>query len=153
RASGGVVIDLDRGLEARQGVLEQGVLFDVGQDGVVGGAELVSGREGRVAPERAEVAVPWDERVGVRGGRGVERRRIATAVGVVPVGRFEVGDAEADLFEVVRGLQAGGGGADFLDGGQQQADEDGYDGNDDQQFDQGERGTAAHGGALLWEVS
>ena len=36
-------------------------------------------------------------------------------------------------------LHARGGLADLLDGGQQQADEDGDDGDDDEQFDQRER--------------
>src|SRR5262249_9298229 len=45
---------------------------------------------------------------------------------------------QAKLFEVVLGLGAGGGLADFLHGRQQQADQDGDDGNHHQQLDQGE---------------
>jgi hypothetical protein len=55
------------------------------------------------------------------------------AVGVVVV----VG-GQAELLEVVGALDAGGGLADLLDGGQQQADQDGDDGDDDEQFDEGE---------------
>jgi hypothetical protein len=43
------------------------------------------------------------------------------------------------LVEVVLAAHAGGGFADFLDGGEQQADQDGDDGDDDEQFDQRER--------------
>src|SRR5262249_14633733 len=54
--------------------------------------------------------------------------------------------ADTDLVQVVLALQPAGGLADLLDGGHQQADEDGDDGNDHQQFDQREGGTAAvHG--------
>jgi hypothetical protein len=46
---------------------------------------------------------------------------------------------ESDLVEVVTALDAGGGRADLLDGGEQQADEDGDDGDHHQQLDQRER--------------
>src|SRR5262249_26194868 len=46
---------------------------------------------------------------------------------------------EADLLEVVGALGAGGSGADLLDGGEQQADEDGDDGDHHQNLDQRER--------------
>ena len=49
---------------------------------------------------------------------------------------------QADLLEVVGALDAGGGLADLLHGGQQQADQDGDDGDDDQQLDQREAGAA-----------
>src|SRR5262249_12074145 len=52
---------------------------------------------------------------------------------------------DADLLEVVLALGAGGGFADLLDGGQQQADQDGDDGDHDQQFDEGEGSAAPHG--------
>jgi hypothetical protein len=48
-------------------------------------------------------------------------------------------DAEADLLEVVGALRPRGGLADLLDGGQQEADEDGDDGDHHQQLDQRER--------------
>ena len=47
-------------------------------------------------------------------------------------------DGEAELFEVVLTPQAGGGLADFLDGRQQQTDEDGDDRYHHQQLDQRE---------------
>jgi hypothetical protein len=50
----------------------------------------------------------------------------------------EIVDREADLLEIVRALHAGGGIADLLDRGQQQADQDGDDCDDDEQLDQGE---------------
>jgi hypothetical protein len=64
---------------------------------------------------------------------------------------------EADLFEVVLALGPRGSGPDFLDGGQEQADQDGDDGGDHQQFDQGEA-TAwgfllLHGHLLLTVIS
>ena len=46
---------------------------------------------------------------------------------------------EADLLEVVTALDAGGSRADLLDGEEQQADEDGDDGDHHQQLDQRER--------------
>src|SRR5262249_51873799 len=76
---------------------------------------------------------------------------VAAAVGVVAVGGLEVGDGQADLFEVVRRLDACGGLANLLDGGQEQADEDGDDGYHHQQLDQREGAAASHGGALLSE--
>ena len=54
---------------------------------------------------------------------------------------FVVVQGEADLLQVVLALHAGGGLADLLDGGQQQADQDGDDGDHDQQFDERERST------------
>src|SRR5262249_60787236 len=48
-------------------------------------------------------------------------------------------DGDAELFEVVGAGHAGGGGADLLDGGQQQADQHRDDGYDYQQLDQRER--------------
>jgi len=46
---------------------------------------------------------------------------------------------ERDLLQVVLGRHAGGGFADFLHGRQQQADQDGDDGDHHQQLDQRER--------------
>ena len=45
---------------------------------------------------------------------------------------------QAELLHVVLTLHAGGGLADLLDGGQQQADQDGDDGDHHQQLDEGE---------------
>src|SRR5205814_499252 len=45
---------------------------------------------------------------------------------------------DAKLLEVVGALHAGGGFADLLDGGEQESDEDGYDGDHHQQLDQRE---------------
>jgi len=47
---------------------------------------------------------------------------------------------QRDLLEVVGALDAGGGLAHLLDGGQQEADEDGDDGDHHQQLDQREAG-------------
>jgi hypothetical protein len=47
---------------------------------------------------------------------------------------------QADLPQVVLALGALGGGADLLDGGQEQADQDGDDGDHDEQFHQREGG-------------
>jgi hypothetical protein len=52
---------------------------------------------------------------------------------------------QADLLEVVRAGGAGGGVADFLHGGQQEADEHGDDGNHDEEFDQRERAAPSGG--------
>ena len=45
---------------------------------------------------------------------------------------------QGDLVQVVRTADAVGGLADFLDGGQEQPDQDADDGDDDQQLDQRE---------------
>jgi len=58
---------------------------------------------------------------------------------------------QAELLEVVGALHACGGLSDLLDGGQQQADEDGDDGDHHQQLDQRER-TARRGGTVLHET-
>jgi len=50
----------------------------------------------------------------------------------------EVVQRQAELLEVVAALHAGGGFAHLLDRGQEQADEDGDDGDDHQQLDQRE---------------
>ena len=60
---------------------------------------------------------------------------------------------QADLLEVVGAADACGRLADLLDGGQQQADEDGDDGDHHQQLDQREAGSSfslesGHGLAL-----
>src|SRR5262249_12960862 len=64
--------------------------------------------------------------------RVVQRGREPT-LGVV-----ETVQGQAELLEVVAALQACGRLADLLDGGQEQADEDGYDRYHHQKLDQGE---------------
>jgi hypothetical protein len=55
---------------------------------------------------------------------------------------------QTKLFEIILALHPRRGLADLLDGGQQEADEDGDDCDDDEQFDQRERRPAgAHGTA------
>src|SRR5947199_54813 len=61
--------------------------------------------------------------------------------GRVVVGGGAVVEGDAQLVQVVLGLGAGGGLADLLDRGQEQADEDGDDGDDDQQLDEREAAT------------
>ena len=53
---------------------------------------------------------------------------------------------QADLLQVVDALGAAGGLARRLHGGQEQADQDGDDGDHHQQFDQRETGAAEGGG-------
>ena len=77
-----------------------------------------------------------------RGGRAG-----AAAAGEVAEGAVVVVEGEADLLEVVGALQARGRIADLLDGGQQQADQDGDDGDHHQQFDQREAGGGGFGDA------
>src|SRR5262249_38388408 len=60
--------------------------------------------------------------------------------GELTVAVVEVVDGQPDLLEVVLALDACGGLADLLDGGQQQPDEDRYDCYDHQQLDQREPG-------------
>ena len=59
--------------------------------------------------------------------------------GSAPGGVVVVVDGQADLLQVVRALGPGGGLPDLLDGGQEQADQDGDDGDHHQQLDQRER--------------
>src|SRR5262249_31109681 len=73
-----------------------------------------------------------------RPGRAGKTR--APVVGEFAVVRIGVRvDGQADLLEVVLALGAAGGLADLLDGGEQEADEDGDDGDHHQQLDQRER--------------
>src|SRR5262249_15864368 len=60
---------------------------------------------------------------------------------------------QAKLLEVVRTLDPVGSLADFLDGRQEQADQDGDDGNHDEQFNQGEAATGTHGRFLVLRVT
>src|SRR5207249_1723110 len=73
---------------------------------------------------------------GVRGGRP-----FAAVVREELVGVVEVVHRQPDLLEVVARLHAGGGLAHLLHCGQQQADQDGNDGNHHQQFDEREGGS------------
>src|SRR5262245_51001658 len=67
------------------------------------------------------------------------------------IGVLEVVDREPDLLEIVLALRAGGRLANFLNGRQQEADQDGDDGDYDQQLDQRECGaTACDGVHELW---
>lgn len=77
------------------------------------------------------------------GGPGDGRRQ--PVVGVVVQGR-----SEADLPDVIEAADAGGSVADFLDGGEQQAGQDGDRRYHDEEFEQGIRGAARHGVALNW---
>ena len=60
-------------------------------------------------------------------------------------GRVVVVQGDADLLQVVRALDAPGGLAGRLDGGQQQGDQHGDDRDHDQQLDQCEGSTMMHG--------
>jgi hypothetical protein len=55
---------------------------------------------------------------------------------------------QADLVQVVLALEACGGLADLLDGGQEHADQDRDDRDDHQQLDQGEGTAVTHGRTL-----
>jgi len=63
---------------------------------------------------------------------------VRAAGGEVPDAVVVVLKGEADLLEVVGALHSGGGFTHLLDGGEQQADQDGDDGDHDEQFDQRE---------------
>src|SRR5262249_45829677 len=112
------------------------VLVAVGRVGVAGPEDVVLFDVGEQ---------PGEEGVGVgpleRDGRG----RDELVVGAVGAGGgqkaggvVDVVGGDGDLLEVVLAPHAGGGLADLLDGGQEQADEDGDDGYHHQQLDQRE---------------
>jgi hypothetical protein len=67
--------------------------------------------------------------------------RLLEAGREAPVDAVVVVCGQAQLLQIVGALQAGGGLADLLDGGQEQADEDGDDGDHHQQLDQRESDT------------
>ena len=67
------------------------------------------------------------------------------------MGRQVVVQSQTDLFQVIFALCAASGFAGLLNGWQQQCDEDGDDGDDDEQFDEGE--TAVRLGAGHGEFS
>jgi len=67
------------------------------------------------------------------------------ARGKAPFGPLVVVQGQPHLFEVVRAAHAGGSLADLLHGGEQEADEDGDDGDHHQQLDQGEARPSFHG--------
>ena len=102
------------------------------------GEETLVGVVGRNAPRRTRLDVIPQLRLRTRRYRSenvdVGRRERA-------VGTLVVVDGQADLPQVVHALGAGGGLAHLLDGGQEQADEDGDDGDHHQQLDQRERGS------------
>src|SRR5262249_48628644 len=83
----------------------------------------------------------------VRQQRVEDVDKSAGAAVVVPDARHllrgigAVVDGEADLLDVVGALHASRRLADFLNGGGQEAEENGNDGNHDQQFDEREAGT------------
>src|SRR5262249_30019106 len=64
-------------------------------------------------------------------------RKIAQSGRELAVRVVEIMRRQAQLFDVVGTLDASGGFADFLDGGQEQADEGGYDCDHHEQFDEG----------------
>ena len=68
--------------------------------------------------------------------------RTGRGAGSDAVGALVVVDGQADLLQVVLALHAGGGLADLLDGGQEQADQDRDDRDHHQQLDQREPGSA-----------
>src|SRR5581483_6252773 len=99
-------------------------------------------------------------RVGAGRGGGGE----VAAVGIVdvgfgavvaggqnPVGSVVVVGGQADLLEIVRAAHSGGGLADLLDGGQQQADQDRDDRDHHQQLDQREPKTGSPGAGASHE--
>src|SRR5205085_11752882 len=92
---------------------------------------------GQDVEEDAAVAVAG---VDERGGVQPDRRRQLAAVGV---GAMDGG--QRDLLEVVAALDALGGRAHLLDGGDEQADQDGDDRDDHQQLDQREPALPAPG--------
>jgi hypothetical protein len=70
------------------------------------------------------------------------------AGGEVLAGIVVVVHGQADLLEVVLTLQTAGGLAHLLHGGQEQAQQDGDDGNDDEQLDEREGLADSHGDPL-----
>jgi hypothetical protein len=80
-----------------------------------------------------------------RGGRGGIAGVPTPAVNLCRrkdlLARLVVQNRQAELLEVVRALHAAGAFARGLHGGEQERDQDADDGNDDQQFDQGKRGS------------
>ena len=81
------------------------------------------------------MAITTNSSISVKAERQVDAGGEALVGVVVHVG------GQRDLLEVVGALDAGRGGADLLDGGQQEADEDGDDGDHHQQLDQREART------------
>src|SRR5207249_5097413 len=91
-------------------------LFEVGQQVEMGGADLNSG--GQSAAH--EIGRGGHQAL----GRGQHLARVV-----------EVVASQRQLLDLIGTGGPGGGFADLLDGGHEQADEDGDDGNDDQQVD------------------
>src|SRR5207249_4191264 len=106
------------------GAAVKGVLLDEGQDMVAPG------------PLAA-----------VRGAGGSGARRVPAALRESADLVVEAVEGDADLFEVVLALETHRDLADFLHRGQQQADQDGDDGDDHQELDQREANRGAPGTA------
>src|SRR5262249_19134168 len=94
--------------------------------------------------------LPRPGELGVRVRVGGRQRRVRGRQDAV--GGLVVVDRQADLFEVVLAAHAGGGLADLLDGGQEQADEDGGNRNHRQQLDQREGVAGAQACAGHWNL-
>jgi hypothetical protein len=121
-------LDLGGGDVILAAALVDVVLLDVGQDLEAPAAEL-----GRAHGRHAD---------------GEVHRRVGPGVAVVgqeAVGIVEVVTGQAELLEVVRAPEAGSRLAHLLDGGQQEADEDGDDRDHDQQLDERETGSRTTG--------
>src|SRR5262249_23738965 len=85
------------------------------------------------------------QRLAVGVGAALPRRRAEAVARDGAQGVVVVVDGQADLVQVVGALDAVGRRPHALDGGQQEADEDGDDGDDDEQLDQREAPALAHG--------
>src|SRR5262249_42217910 len=94
-----------------------------------------AGAAGRVVDD-VRVAVGWGKTAHRRGGAWW--RNTPLHQGGAPRGAVEVVGCQSNLFEVVLAGSAGSGCSPLLDGWQQQADENGDDGNHHQELNQRE---------------